>query len=192
MPIGLLLLKTMKVELMQEELELPEGVSVTFEGLNVIVKGPKGEVMRKLFSKQVEMKAESNRVLFIAKKATKREKRMIGTFRAHIRNIVKGVTEGHFYRLKICSGHFPMNISVKGNEFIVKNFMGEKVPRVLKLREGVDIKVEGTEVRIESPNKELAGQTAASIEQLCRRVGFDSRIFQDGIFIVEKDGKIIK
>lgn len=187
-----MLLKTMKIELMQEELELPEGVSVTFEGMNVVVKGPKGEVTRMLFSKQVEMKVDSNRVQFTARKATKREKRMIGTFRAHLRNIVKGVTEGHFYRLKVCSGHFPMNVSVKGSEFIVKNFMGEKVPRVLKLRDGVDIKVEGTEVRVESLNKELAGQTAASIEQLCRRVGFDSRIFQDGIFIVEKDGKIIK
>ncbi len=177
---------------MQEELELPEGVSVTFKGTNVTVRGPKGEVTRILFSKQVEMKVESNKVLFTARKATKREKRMIGTFRGHLRNMLKGVTESHVYRLKICSGHFPMNVSIKGNEFIVKNFMGEKVPRVLRLREGADVKIDGTEVRIESHNKELAGQTAASIEQLCRRPGFDSRIFQDGIFIVEKDSKAIK
>lgn len=182
----------MKVKLMQEELELPEEVSVTFEGMNVTVRGPKGEVTRRLFSKQVEMKAESDKVVFTARKATKREKRLIGTFRAHIRNLARGVTEGHVYRLKICSGHFPMNVSVKGNEFIVKNFMGEKVPRVLKLTEGADVKVDGTEVRVVGPSKEIAGQTAATIEQLCRRPGFDSRIFQDGIFLVEKDGKIIK
>ncbi len=182
----------MKIELMQEELELPQGVSVTFEGLNVAVRGPKGEVTRMLFSKQVEMKVESNKVVFTARKATKREKRVIGTFRAHLRNMFRGVTERHIYRLKICSGHFPMNVSVKGNEFIVKNFMGEKVPRVLRLSEGADVKVEGTEVLIEGSNKEIAGQTAASIEQLCRRPGFDSRIFQDGIFIIEKDSKAIK
>ncbi len=181
----------MKMDLLEQELELPEGVTVALEDLDVIIKGPKGEVRRMLFSKQVDIVIEPKRVLFRAKNATRRHKRLMGTFRAHIRNALKGVTEGHIYKLKICSGHFPMNVAVKGNEFVVKNFMGEKVPRVFKILEGADVKVEGDKVKVESPSKEIAGQTAASIEQLCRRVGFDSRIFQDGIFIIDKDGKTI-
>ena len=54
------------------------------------------------------------------------------------------------------------------------------------------VKVEGSEIIIESTNKELAGQAAADIEQLTRITNKDRRIFQDGIYITEKDGKKIE
>ena len=54
------------------------------------------------------------------------------------------------------------------------------------------MKVDGDLVTVQSTSKELAGQTAADIEQLCRVTGRDRRIFQDGIWIIEKDGKPIK
>ncbi len=182
----------MKLDQMDSELELPQGVTVSFDGEQVRVRGPKGEIAKRLLSRQIAMSVEAGKVLFRAKEATKREKRLMGTFRAHIRNMVRGVVQGHVYKLKICSGHFPMNVSVKGDEFIVKNFMGEKVPRSFKIIQGTSVKVDGTDVRVESASKEAAGQTAGSIEQLCRRPGFDARVFQDGIYIVEKDGKVIE
>jgi len=54
------------------------------------------------------------------------------------------------------------------------------------------VKVEGDIVIVESPNKELAGQVAADIEQKVRRTKYDNRIFQDGIWIFEKFGKELK
>jgi large subunit ribosomal protein L6 len=116
---------------------------------------------------------------------------MMQTFKAHIKNLIRGVMEGHLYKLKICSGHFPMSVSVSGEEFIIKNFMGENVPRTLKLKENVSVKVEGDQVIVESIDKEKAGQTAADIEQLTRVTNKDLRIFQDGIYITFKDGKEI-
>ncbi len=62
----------------------------------------------------------------------------------------------------------------------------------MKLKEGVSIKVEGDMINVESIDKGLAGQTAADIEQLTRRTNYDTRIFQDGIYIINKDGKEIK
>ncbi len=59
----------------------------------------------------------------------------------------------------------------------MQNFLGEKVPRVIKLKQGVDVKIEGQEITVESPDKELAGQTAAAIEQLCKITKRDRRIF---------------
>ena len=66
-----------------------------------------------------------------------------GTFKAHIKNMIKGITEGHIYKLKVCSGHFPMNVSVNKDKLIVNNFLGEKTPRELNLKEGVAVKLEG-------------------------------------------------
>jgi large subunit ribosomal protein L6 len=103
--------------------------------------------------------------------------------------MMNGVIEPFVYTLKVCSGHFPMNISYSNNTFTVKNFIGEKIPRVLGIRQGVDLVLNGEEITVTSINKELAGQTAASIETLCKRSGFDRRIFQQGIFITSKAGK---
>ncbi|HLC99276.1 MAG TPA: 50S ribosomal protein L6, partial [Candidatus Nanoarchaeia archaeon] len=82
-----------------------------------------------------------------------------------------------------------MNVSVSGNEFNVANFLGEKTPRKLKIKDGVKVKVEGEFVVVEGIRKEDAGQVAANIEILTKVKGRDRRIFQDGIYIIEKDGK---
>ena len=84
-----------------------------------------------------------------------------------------------------------MNVSISNNELIVKNFLGEKVPRTLKIKEGTTVKVEGDNIIVESTNKEIAGQVSADIEQLTRRTGYYSRIFHDGIYMINKDGKEI-
>ncbi len=84
-----------------------------------------------------------------------------------------------------------MNVSVNGNNFVVNNFLGEKTPRELVLREGADVKIEGDIVTVESVDKELAAQTAADIEMLTKIKGRDLRIYQDGIYITNKDGKEI-
>ncbi|MCX8146979.1 MAG: 50S ribosomal protein L6 [Candidatus Woesearchaeota archaeon] len=182
----------MKLEIMKEKIEIPDGISVSIDGNTLIIKGPKGEIKRRLAYPKISIGIENNAIAISAKKATKREKKIIRAFEAHIKNMIKGAKEGHIYRLKICAGHFPMNVSVQGNEFIVSNFLGEKVPRKLKLKEGVKVKVEGQEVIVESINKELAGQTAANIEILTKVQNRDRRIFQDGIYIINKDGKEIK
>lgn len=181
----------MKLDI-KEEIEIPDGIDLKIEHGIVHGKGPKGEAVKKLLSRKVRLSVEENKVLISAKKATKREKALVGTFKAHIKQMIKGVTEGHIYQLKVCASHFPMSVSVSNNEFIVKNFLGETVPRVLKLKQGVAVTVEGDIVTVESPDKELSGQTAASIEQLCRITDKDRRIFQDGIYTISKSGKEIK
>lgn len=182
----------MKIKELMESVSIPEGVEVNVDGGLVKVKGKKGECKKMLFDPKIKIEVKDGNVIFIARKATKKQKTGIGTYLSHISNLIKGATEGHVYTLKICSGHFPMNVSISGNDFVVNNFLGEKNPRKLKLNEGVDVKIEGDMVTVESCNKELAGQTAASIESLTKITNRDLRIFQDGIYITEKDGKPVR
>ncbi len=174
-----------------ETLDLPEGIDFSSEKGMISVKGQKGEVKKNLFSPIITISKEGSTIKLTSKKLTKKSKKLTNTFKAHIANTFKGVTEGHVYKLKICSGHFPMTVVLKGKVIEIKNFIGEKVPRTLTFKEGVNVKIDGTLIVVDSIDKELAGQGAASIEQLTKRPGFDRRIFQDGIYITEKDGKKI-
>ena len=179
----------MKVKLMKTEIEIPEGITCNIENSIVKIKGEKGEVVKSFLHPRVSLKSEGNKITLESNNGTKKEKTMHNTFRAHLRNMFKGAAEGHTYKLKICSGHFPMNVALNNNQLIIKNFLGEKVPRVLDIKEGAEVKIDGDQIVVTSISKETAGQVAADIETLTRVKGRDLRIFQDGIYITEKDGK---
>ncbi len=174
------------------EIELKAGVTAQLEGNLLKIKGPKGEVSRVFVHPKINMSVEGNKVVLFAPKATKREKTMIGSFESHIINMVQGVQEPYVYKLKICSGHFPMSVSVAGNELVIKNFLGEAVPRKVELMKGAEVKVAGEEIVVSSADKEVAGQTAAKIESACRITNRDRRIFQDGCYITQKADKSMK
>lgn len=173
----------------QDSIELPEGTKASYENGLLTVEGKSGQVQRKLLHPKISISVNGNEVVFEAKKGTQREKRHLYTLRAHARNMLKGASEGHEYKLKVCSGHFPMNVSVSGDTLTVKNFLGEAVPRVLKLKQGAQVKLDGDILTVTSPDKEIAGQVAADIEQLTRITNRDRRIFQDGLYIINKDGR---
>ncbi len=177
---------------MNKEIALPDNVDASVSGKLLLVKGPKGEVLKDFKQHRVEIRIDRQKIILESKGSAKKDKKIMGSLAAHIRNMIEGSVKRHFYTLKICSGHFPMNVSASGSKFMVKNFLGEKVPRVLQLKEGADVKVEGELIHVESANKETAGQVSADIEQLTRRPGYDTRIFQDGIYIINKDGKDLK
>jgi large subunit ribosomal protein L6 len=182
----------MRTEKIEKKVDIPEGVTATLEGRIIKVKAGSNEVSRSWKNPKIACAIDGDSLSVTAAPATSREKKDIFTLAAHVRNMIRGVTEGHEYELKICSGHFPMNVSVSNGVISVKNFLGEKVPRTYKIKAGADVKVDGTSIKITSPDKETAGDVAASIERLTRITNRDRRIFQDGIYIIMKDGKEIK
>ena len=163
-----------------------DGVSASVDNGMVIIKGEKGENKRNFFNPKIMIQVKGEEIIISTKTISKNQKRIINTFTAHIKNMIKGVNEEFVYELKIVSKHFPMTVSIKNNVLEVKNFLGEKVPRTLNFKEGVTVKAQGDKITIQSPNKELAGTTASDIEQICRITNKDRRIFQDGIYITKK------
>lgn len=171
----------------EERISVPKDVKVGIDKNTITFEGA-GSTIKKGIGSIINFEVKEGEIILSAKK-NKKEKKKIGTYKAHIKNIINGLKEPHKYTLKICSGHFPMNVSASNDELTVKNFLGEKIPRVLKLKKNVKVKVEGDEIIVESTDKELAGQTAADIEKLCKITNRDPRIFQDGIWIIGKSRK---
>ncbi len=178
-------------KIIKESIVLPDGVTAAAKDGVVDVKGPKTELSRNLLHRRIAVTVEDGKIMVAAKTAapTRKDKMDAGTIASHLRNMVLGVTEGFSYKLKICSGHFPMNVSVANGQLVIKNFIGEKVPRTLAIKKGAEVKVEGETITVASADKEIAGMVVSDIEKLTRRPGFDNRVFQDGIYLIEKAGK---
>ena len=110
---------------------------------------------------------------------------MIGTTKAHISNMIVGVTEGFTYTMKIVFAHFPMTVIVE--RVVIDNFLGERHPRFSKIVGSAKVSVKGDEVTITGINKEHVGQTMANLEQATKIKGRDPRVFQDGIYLISKE-----
>ena len=166
---------------------IPAGVTVTIaENNNVTVKGPKGTLVRDL-PVEMEIKEEDGLVVLETSFPKKKDKAMIGTTKAHISNMITGVTDGFKYTMKILFAHFPMTVKVNKDVVVIDNFLGERHPRTAKVVGSAKVVVKGDEVTITGINKEHVGQTMANLEQATKIKGRDPRVFQDGIYLISKD-----
>lgn len=168
------------------EIEIPEGVDIAIDGFKVTVKGPKGQISRRLYYPYTEIKKQDSSIIVNSARGRKQQKAMIGTLEAHIKNMIIGVTKGYEYRMKAVYSHFPIQIKTSPGEVAINNFLGERRARMAKIMEGVNVQIDKDEVVITGINKENVGQTMANIEQATRVHGFDVRVFQDGVYLVEK------
>ena len=174
-----------------KELTIPEGVTLTISGMNLTVKGPKGELKREFKTANgISLtKKGTNTLILSCDFPRKKEKAMLGTIEAHINNMMKGVTDGFEYHMQIYYSHFPMNVSVQGNKVIIKNFLGEKYPRESKIVGDTKVSVKGQDLTLSGINREDVGQTMANLK-LASKIGRkDPRVFLDGIFLVDKGDK---
>jgi len=168
------------------EVEIPEGVEVSLEGSQVKVRGPKGELTRVMSYPGISFQQRGTKLFISSEGRRKREMAMIGTFAAHVRNMIKGVTQGFEYRLKVVHSHFPITVRKEGREILIDNFLGEKTPRRSRIFGDVEVSIKGNSIVVTGINLEEVAQTAANIELATRVSRRDRRVFQDGVYIVSK------
>jgi large subunit ribosomal protein L6 len=111
---------------------------------------------------------------------------MLGTLESHLKNMITGVTKGYEYTMKVVYSHFPIQLKIEGKQVIVGNFLGEKRARKANIQGNTKVLIKGDQVIISGMNKEDVGQTAANIRQATKIKRFDPRVFQDGVYLVER------
>ncbi len=176
--------------LMEQHVNVPDGVQVRLEGEDVVVAGKSVTLRRKLHHPRVSLVVEGREVLVRSEYPSRREGALVGTYAAHLRNMIEGVTQGFTYEMKVVYSHFPIKAGVKGSEFVIENFLGEKFPRRARILGGTHVDIQGDRVVLTGPDIEAVSQSAANIEQATRIKGFDPRVFQDGIYITKKAGEV--
>ncbi len=176
----------MKIPFAIDEVEIPEDVQVSISDNVIKVEGPKGKLERELGHPSISIKKEDSKMTVRCELPKREEKALVGTFAAHIRNMIKGVNEGFVYKMRVVYAHFPIKVSVKDGEVIIDNFLGEQYPRKAKVLGDVKVNIGKEDITLEGINREEVGQTAANIERAVRVKNRDIRVFQDGIYIISK------
>lgn len=171
---------------MEEVVEVPDDVNASVKEDEMIISGPKGTLNRRFFHPSIRLNAGKEGIRVFVKKPCRKDLALFGTWLGHLRNMIKGVTEGFEYRMKIVYSHFPMKTTVKKDGFYIENFLGGSFPRKAKIMGNTKVQISGDEVILTGINKEDTGQTAANIELATHIKRYDPRVFQDGIYIVSK------
>ena len=182
----------MLVEEIKEQMQIPEGVTVEITGRYIKVTGPKGTLERTFKYPFIQLMLKDGAVMLKVDYPKKADKAAFFTIKSHINNMFMGVTEGYTYKMKVVYAHFPLNISIKGKEVVIDNYLGEKFPRKAYIVGDVKVTLDGADITVEGINKEHVGQTAGNLEKSTRVNKRDPRVFQDGIYLVARNGVPIK
>jgi large subunit ribosomal protein L6 len=166
--------------------EIPEDVDVKLEGRIVTVRGEKGELTRDFSHTPTSIYLEGKTIIAQTNWPRKREAALVGTVCSHIQNMIRGVTKGFTYKLKIVFSHFPISVKVKEKTVVIENFTGERSPRVAKIMGDTKVVVKGEDVIVQGINIEDVSQTAANIEKGTKVKRKDHRVFLDGIYVYER------
>jgi len=173
-----------------EEIEIPEGINAFVDKDEIILKKGESQLQKKIDSK-LKIKIENNKITLECEKNKKNQRKIFRSAIAHVKNMIKGLNEKFRYRLQISSVHFPVSVIInkEKNELLIKNFLGEKKDRKVKIFPGIEIRIDKDIIEVESSDIEKAGQFAANIEKKTKIRKKDRRVFQDGVYIISKPGK---
>eukprot|EP00525_Craspedostauros_australis_P007821 CAMPEP_0198110790 /NCGR_PEP_ID=MMETSP1442-20131203/2793_1 /TAXON_ID= /ORGANISM="Craspedostauros australis, Strain CCMP3328" /LENGTH=205 /DNA_ID=CAMNT_0043766985 /DNA_START=82 /DNA_END=699 /DNA_ORIENTATION=+ len=197
----------MKTVLASRTVEIPEGVEVELGSRQMKVTGPLGTLERDFKHVSMELQiitekdeaadTEKDEAADTEKKlvkvdiwfATRKQLACVRTICSHIENLFVGVTRGFLYKMRFVYSHFPINVTLTAGNVEIRNFLGERRVRKVKLLPGVNyVRSADVKDQIELSGIDIAmvSLTAAQIQQATNIRHKDLRKFLDGIYVSEK------
>jgi large subunit ribosomal protein L6 len=172
--------------ILSKSVEIPKDVQAKLDNKTLTVKGPKGVLTRTFKHPRVDISVQKGSIQVKSELPKKKEGALVGTWASHIKNMVVGTTQGFQYKMKIVYSHFPIKTTVKGSEFVIENFLGESHPRIADIVGETKIDIKGDTVTLSGISLEDVSQSCANIELATKIKGYDPKVFQDGIYFIEK------
>ncbi|CAJ1961109.1 unnamed protein product [Cylindrotheca closterium] len=193
----------MKTVLSDRVVAIPDDVEVVVKARKVTVTGKLGTLERDfkhihmdcriVTGAEVEGEEEENAEKKFLKVdlwfANRKQLACVRTVCSHIENMMIGVTRGFLYKMRFVYSHFPINVSLSGDSVEIRNFLGERRVRKVKLLPGVKyVRSADVKDQLELSGTDIANVslTAAQIQQATNVRHKDLRKFLDGIYVSEK------
>ncbi|MBM5791466.1 MAG: 50S ribosomal protein L6 [Cyanobacteria bacterium M_surface_10_m1_298] len=167
-------------------ISVPGGVTVTLNGLDVKVKGPKGELSRTL-PDGVSIAQDGTTIVVSPASDNRRSRERHGLCRTLVANMVEGVSKGYTRKLEIVGVGY--RAAVQGKKLVVSAGYSHQVEMIAP--EGVTFAVDGnTTVLVSGADKELVGNEAAKVRAIRPPEPYKGKgIKYEGERILRKAGK---
>merc|ERR1711899_481059 len=168
------------------------GVDVSVKSRVVTVKGPRGTLVKSFKHLALDISMPNKKTVRVEKWfGKKKELAAVRTVCSIIQNAITGVMRGYKYKMRAVYAHFPINcaISEGGSLVEVRNFLGEKFVRKVRMHEGVkceNSKEQKDGLILTGNSIEGVSQSAALIQQSTTVKNKDIRKFLDGLYVSEK------
>ena len=124
-------------------IEVPDSVTVTKNGDDITVKGPKGELTR-YFDPKITFNQEDGKINFT--RSSESDKALHGTERANLASMIEGVVDGYKKTLKLIGVGY--RAQAQGNKLTLN--VGYSHPVVLTAPEGVSVKTTSANICLAS------------------------------------------
>lgn len=146
----------------KKPITIPTGVTVRSDKGVVVVTGPKGELTRTLHN-EVTVDVKDNMVTVDVKDKTEKATLALwGTFAAHIKNMIAGVTTGFQKKLEVNGVGY--RVALQGTD--IKLDVGFSHPVMFNLPKGIKATVEKNVITLDGFDKELIGSVASQIRNI--------------------------
>lgn len=164
---------------------VPNGVAVTLEAMEALVKGPKGELRVPLFT-DVTVQLRDTTLVLEPQNPSAQTKARHGLLRSLLHNAVVGVSEGFVKELEIQGVGYRVSLAGKA----LKLHLGFSHELTFAIPEGIEIAVDGLKLTISGHDKYLVGQTAANIRKLKKPEPYKGKgIRYADEYVIRKSGK---
>ncbi|QKT04127.1 50S ribosomal protein L6 [Ectothiorhodospiraceae bacterium 2226] len=138
---------------------IPNGVDVGVDGQAVTVKGSKGSMAHEVH-RAVEVQREDAQLRLVPREGHANAVALVGTTRALLNNMIKGVTEGFEKKLQLVGVGYRAQAQGK----VLNLTLGFSHPVAYPVPEGISIETPSqTEIVVKGSDRQKVGQVAAEI-----------------------------